>query len=238
MGPPIQSPAVLGLCSGVGGLELGVKGVFPGSRLLGLCEREGHAVSILLGRMEDSSLEPAPIFTGSLEEFPSHLFTGRVDLLTCGFPCQPFSGAARGRNNAHDLWHTIWGIIGEVRPGYVFCENVQEWPIRRAARCLTRLGYDCSYLSLSASDLGAPHRRQRWWLLAYPHSDGQPSGRLHVQAPVHSAAEQIAQWQAGPGELLGVDDGFPGRVDRLKRLGNAAIPAQASVALQLLLGTQ
>src|SRR4051812_46185124 len=90
-------------------------------RLAVLCEREGYAASCLLARMEESSMEPAPIWCGDLAEFPAATFHGLVDVLCAGFPCQPWSAAGKQQGTADDrwLWPAIANIIRDMGPGIV-----------------------------------------------------------------------------------------------------------------------
>jgi len=77
---------VLSLCSGIGGLDLGVKLACPGARTVCFVEWESYAAAILLARMEDETLEPAPVFCGDLREFDGSWWQGRVDLVAAGYP--------------------------------------------------------------------------------------------------------------------------------------------------------
>ena len=83
---------VLSVCSGIGGLELGVSRAIS-TRVVGYCEREAFAASVLMARMEESALDPAPLWVGDLREMDAESFAGEVDLYTGGFPCQPYSQA-------------------------------------------------------------------------------------------------------------------------------------------------
>ena len=84
----------LSLFSGTGGLDLGWE-LATGSRVVGYCERDAYAASILLARMEDEALEPAPIWCGDICELPLEPFRG-VDAISGGFPCQDISAAGKG----------------------------------------------------------------------------------------------------------------------------------------------
>ncbi len=89
----------LSIVSGIAGLDLGLQLAIPGLRVLAYVEREAYAAAVLLARLEDESLEPAPIWCGNLEDFDARPFRG-VDILTAGLPCQPYSVA--GQQKGHE----------------------------------------------------------------------------------------------------------------------------------------
>ncbi|NIU03711.1 MAG: DNA cytosine methyltransferase, partial [Gammaproteobacteria bacterium] len=84
---------LLSLCSGVGGLDLGVRLALPGSRVVGYVEREAYCAAVLLARMADKTLDAAPIWCGDLGEFDGGPWRGAVDGIVSGIPCQPHSVA-------------------------------------------------------------------------------------------------------------------------------------------------
>jgi len=123
--------------------------------------------------MEDEALDPAPIWCGDLADLDCAPFAGRVDLVTAGFPCQPWSVAGK-REGKHDdrwIWPGIARIIREVRPGLVFLENVRGLVsgggLEPVLGDLAGLGFDAEWTCLRASEVGAPHRRERVFVLAY-----------------------------------------------------------------------
>jgi len=147
---------------------------------------------------------------------------------------QPFSTASHGRRVACDLWPEVRRIIGEVAPGWVFLENVQRKPIARAADELARAGYCGRMARLCASQVGAPHQRSRWWLLAHANNEAQPSLRFNAETSRKSAAAH-AGWEELPTGVLGVLDGVPHRMDRFRVLGNAVVSSQAALAFSILI---
>ena len=165
----------LALCAGIGGLELGVARALCGRyRCVGYVERDAYAAASLVARMGDAALDRAPVFD-DLESFPGHLYRGRVDLVTAGFPCQPASvaGSRLGRADERWIWPLIAGIIERVAPSLVFLENVPGLltvdggaGFRDVLESLASLGFDAEWSSLRASDVGAPHRRERLFVLA------------------------------------------------------------------------
>jgi DNA (cytosine-5)-methyltransferase 1 len=152
-----------------------------------------------------------------------------VDLVSGGFPCQAFSSAARGRNLAEkDLWGEMRRVIGEVQPKCVFAENVSERAILQASEDLLGMGYNSKYIKLSASDVGADHVRQRYWLLAYTDYYCELCRTEYAKvACVQELRNRV--WEADPGELR-VFDGLANRMDRLKAAGNGQVPIVAASA--------
>ena len=101
----------------------------------------------------------------------------RVDVLTGGYPCQPFShaGLRKGENDERHLWPYIREGISALRPGLVLLENVRghvTLGLREVLGEIAELGYDCRWGVVRASDAGAPHQRARVFIAAYPHSGG------------------------------------------------------------------
>ena len=120
-----RSINVLSLCSGVGGLDLAVGLACPGARVVCYVEGEAYGASVLTARMEEGSLDPAPIWS-DLRSFDGRRWRGVVDLVTCGWPCQPASvaGARAGDSDARWLWDDVVRILDEVQPRWFFGENV------------------------------------------------------------------------------------------------------------------
>lgn len=161
----------LAVCAGIGGLELGISFAFR-TRVLCYVEREAFSAAVLLARMEDEALEPAPVWCGSLEEFDARPFAG-VDLVTAGLPCQSYSLAGKREGHADEraIWPEFIRIVAECQPAMVFLENVPAFVsggfFREPGEELSRMGYRIERpLFLRASDLGAPHRRERVFILA------------------------------------------------------------------------
>lgn len=161
----------LALCAGVGGLELGLSRAIPGYRTVGYVERDAYAAAVLVARMEDEALDRAPIWD-DLTTFDGKPWRGVVDLVSAGFPCQPFSVAGKRKRLDDDrwIWPQIARIIGEVEPSFVFLENVPGVLSHGAGAVLdslASLGFDAEWDLFSAADVGAPHRRMRWFCLAH-----------------------------------------------------------------------
>ena len=169
----VASPRILSLFSGVGGLELACRIVWSTSRVVGYVERDAYAASVLMARMEDAALELAPIFVGDIQDVDGGEMRGEVDGIVGGFPCQDISLAGRGEGiegSRSGLWWEFRRLICEIRPRFAFLENVSAITVRgmdAVLGSLAEVGFDAEWMCLRASDVGAPHRRDRWFCLAY-----------------------------------------------------------------------
>jgi DNA (cytosine-5)-methyltransferase 1 len=162
----------LAICAGIGGLELGVgMALGGGHRTVCYIEREAFAAAVLLARMDDQALERAPIWD-DLTTFDAGRWRGCVDIVSAGFPCQPWSVAGKRKGTKDDrwIWPAIVRIIREVEPLSVFVENVPglyRHGLREVLSDLASLGFDAEWTDIRASEVGAPHRRERVFVLAY-----------------------------------------------------------------------
>ncbi len=166
----------LSLFSGAGGGLLGTQHLL-GWNCTGYVEINEYCQRVIAQRINDGYLPNAPIFsdvrTFASEGYAS-AYQGMVDVVTAGFPCQPFSlaGQQRGAEDNRNLWPETAKIIALVRPRYVFLENVpgliSSGYVLTVAQDLESLGYTVeSPLLLAASDCGAHQKRERVWILAH-----------------------------------------------------------------------
>lgn len=169
---------VLSLCSGIGGLELGLNLATGGrTRVVCYCERDAYAAATLVARMEEQTLCDAPIWD-SLESFPTGTWRGEVDVVTAGFPCQPWSqaGEQRGKDDERWIWSEIADIIRGTGPSVVFLENVpglRRGGLRPVLHDLAEMGYDAEWGVVGAGCVGAPHKRNRLFILAWRRDGGR-----------------------------------------------------------------
>jgi DNA (cytosine-5)-methyltransferase 1 len=147
--------------------------------VVGYVERDAYASAALMARMEESSLDPAPVFVGEIQQLDGRELRGEVDIVCGGIPCQPYSVAGNQLGNEDDraLWHEFARIVGESGPSLVFIENVPTFVtgggFRPLGEELCRLGFELADpFFLGAGDLGAPHERKRVFILAYRDLDG------------------------------------------------------------------
>ena len=157
------------ICTGLGGLELGVKSVAK-TRTVMYVENEITAAQILAQRIKEGNLDDAPIWS-NLRTFRGEGLHGKVDILIGGFPCQPFSVAGKrlGDDDPRNLWHEVKRIARELGYPALFLENVEN--ISRyyhdtIRKDLQEMGYTVTEGLFSASEVGLPHRRRRLLMLA------------------------------------------------------------------------
>ncbi|WP_394227063.1 DNA cytosine methyltransferase [Paracoccus marcusii] len=165
----------LSLCSGAGGLDLGLAIAIPGYRAVGHVERETYPAATLVARMEDASLDQAVVWD-DVGTFDGRPWRGAVDIVTAGYPCQPFSvaGKRRGADDPRHLWPHVARIIGEVEPPFVFLENVAHHlrlGFPEVASGLVGMGYRLAAGLFTAAEVGAPHKRERLFILAIREGD-------------------------------------------------------------------
>lgn len=259
-GVAVRAVHGLAVCAGAGGLELGIRVALGGGyRTVGYVERDAYAAACLVARMEDTSLEAAPVWD-DVATFDGASWGGCVDVISAGFPCQPFSiaGLRRGVDDDRWIWPDIARVVGDVGPGVVFLENVtpllgrpgQVAAVGTVLGDLAGLGFDAEWCVLGANEVGAPHRRRRVFILGW-----RPGTRLVADPDLHRRVERrvghtgrvaergpfpprpgdVTRWRelAGSGvepAVLRAADGMAGWVDRVRCVGNGVVPLVAAVA--------
>lgn len=229
---------VLSLFSGVGGLELGLERA--GMTVVGQVEIDPYCRHVLELHWPEvpkhDDVRTAGIWWASQ---PRPV----VDLVAGGFPCQPFSGLGLRRGVADERWGWPWmeSVIRAVRPRYVLVENVADLVRDRDAfglmlGGLAEFGFDAQWSMLSACAVGAPHSRQRLFLVAYPAGDdGEQPLHLPATFPRRRAGSGAAgsdagrDWWLSEPDVGRVADGLPKRMvaPALHALGNAVVPQVA-----------
>lgn len=173
---------VLSLATGAGGLDLGVRMALGAARTVCAVEIEAYACAVLAARMEEGWLDPCPVWT-DLRTFDGKPWRGVVDLVTGGYPCQPFSLAGKrlGADDPRHLWPHVARIVREVGPRWCFFENVAGHLSLGAdlvLRELGEMGYRVEAGLFTAAEVGAPHRRQRLFILGdLADAHGEPDER-------------------------------------------------------------
>lgn len=170
----------LALFAGHGGGILG--GKLLGWRTVCAVEYDDYARRVLMARQDDGCLEPFPIWD-DVRTFDGKPWAGIVDVVSGGFPCQDISaaGSGAGIDGARSgLWGEMARIIREVGPRFVFVENSPMLTSRGLGRVLgdlAAMGYDAAWGVLGAVHVGAPHKRERIWIVA--HAERMQGGERH-----------------------------------------------------------
>ena len=190
----------ISLCAGIGGLDLGVKRALPGSRCVCYVEREVSAASVLAARFEDGGLDEAPIWS-DLRTFAAGAWRGKVAGVIGGIPCQPWSTAGKraGSTDERHLWPDAFRIIRDVQPAWVFIENVGG-AVRELGEGIVRpdlegIGYRTAAGIFTAQEVGAPHRRERLFILAISdqiNGDGSGSTGASWRAELANSGVELA----------------------------------------------
>ena len=171
----------LALFAGAGGGILG--GHLLGWRTVCAVEWEAYPASVLVARQNDKILPPFPIWD-DVQTFDGKPWRGIVDVVSGGFPCQDISAAGGGDGldgERSGMWKQMARIIGEVRPKYAFVENSPMLTTRglgTVLKDLAEMGYDAEWGVLGAAEVGANHKRDRIWILAYTNSKSNAERRL------------------------------------------------------------
>jgi len=243
----------LSLFTGAGGGDLAMQHLL-GFKCKGYVEYENYCQEVIKQRITDGLLDSAPIF-GDIRAFISEgyaeSYQGMVDLITGGFPCQPFSVAGKqaGENDPRNMWPQTIKTIGIVRPAHVLLENV---PGIRAylpvvIRDLRRDGYTVQRPRIiSSGSTGALHIRKRIWIYSHANSNGRMRQRDGLFTPARIRPQAWSEFEGLVSDILqscvpaskgnGIHDAIPRRVDRLKAIGNGQDPFVAATAFRILSG--
>ena len=281
----------LSLCSGIGGLDLAAE--WAGFETAAQCEIDEYASKVLAKNF------PGVVNLHDIRTVDARLLAkhgiGQPTVISAGFPCQPYSlaGKGRGDRDERDLWGEVARVVGEIRPRWFVGENTpglfarsNQRYFRRVLDDLTALGYSIGWGIWGACNVGAPHRRDRVFIIAnrdvsdatfkrfdsdeiqrgefaksrdaknawriqesrmqfervcgsVPHAAGDELGLYGSAGEVEEIGSKrenhgkrmqgnvSGQWWEAEPDVGRVADGVPARVDRLRCLGNAVVPAQA-----------
>lgn len=222
------------LFAGIGGMDLGLERA--GMEVVWQVEIDPFCQRVLAKHWPDAKR------FNDVREVGAHNLEP-VDLICGGFPCQDISHAGKGRGiengTRSGLWFEMHRIIRELRPRVVLVENVAALLVRGAGTVLGDLaesGHSAEWGCLPASSVGAPHRRDRVFIIAYP-DNTRRNPVLQSQARVRAGNSPLLWesfrttqrniWLTDNCGLSGDVDGVPDRMDRLKSLGNAVVPQVA-----------
>lgn len=222
-----------------------------------------YCVEVIKQRIKDGYLHDAPIWD-NVRTFDGQPWRGCVDIITAGFPCQPFSTAGKrnGHKDERNMWPATIRIIREVRPAWVLLENVPGLlsAMDNAATFphsyfgtvlgdLAQSGYDARWRVLSAAEVGAPHKRDRVFIVANSYGDGQLRRLDGCGMEWRSA---LCEWRQTKHRFASISltlgpprperistipretNDMAHRVDRLKAIGNGQVPAVVRTVWKLL----
>ena len=243
----------LSLFSGVGGGLLGT--LLLGWMPVGYVEFNDYRQRVIAQRIKDKILPNAPIF-GDIRAFIDQgyaaSYTGLVDVVTAGFPCQPFStsGKRLGKRDKRNMWPATIECINVVRPKYALLENVPgllfSGYFGTILGDLAESGYDARWRILSSAEMGAPHRRDRVWIVAY-NEERLLKNKLSYTEGIKKApgdghwnefmrlgvAELVQSWKR---DFANLDVGVANRVEQLAAIGDGQDPRVVAAVWKLLTG--
>lgn len=254
-------------------LFAGAGGGILGSQLLGwhtVCavELDPYCREVLLTRQREGHLKPFPIWD-DIRTFDAAAWRGHVDVITGGFPCQGISAAGKGlglSDPRSGLVFEMLSIINEIRPRFVLAENSPNLRTKGLGPILSALagmGYDAKWGVLGAWHAGAPHRRNRLWIVA---TDANRAGMAESPEPMvrQRPSGDIQRKRRGPytesngrgarGQPYGIGEetqrpvcgwppepdvgrvayGVADRVDRIRAIGNGQVPRVVELAWRVL----
>lgn len=250
----------LSLFSGAGGGLLGTH--LLGWTQIGYVEYDDYSQRVIAQRIADGILPRAPIF-GDIRAFLSEgyatAYLGMVDVISAGWPCQPHSSAGKrqGATDEREGWPWVIETIRQVKPRWFLGENVRGILSTDSGRYFATIlrdladaGYDARWGVLSACAFGAPHTRERLFIVAHANSLGGERGwdgirglssleRAETQKRPQSRAarQRLAQteiWGESKADFLRMADGMGSRLDRIRAAGNGQVPVVVQAAWHLL----
>lgn len=231
----------IGLFEGIGGFSLAAR--WMGWETIAWCEWNDYCQKILKQHFKEAK------GYGDITKTNFTIYRGKCDIVTGGFPCQPYSeaGLRKGKNDDRHLWPEMLRAIREIQPKWVIGENVSgilTWSkgmvVKEIQTDLENEGFTLlPPINIPACAVNAPHKRERIWFIAYSGNNGFKRGNEELQAKRqyrHDEKDSAAKlWTTLPFQpndlpaprITGKDDGLPDRMDRIKALGNAIVPQVA-----------
>jgi len=176
------------LCTGYGGLDLAVETFFS-AETIWCAEFDKYASQVIEQRFAIPNYGDIKLIDWAI--------LPQIDILTAGYPCQPFSNAGqrKGTDDSRHIWPHIQKAIGILRPQIVVMENVRghiTLGFKEVLQGLTEIGYDAKWRIVRASDAGAPHRRERLFIIAEPTDTNRERSNL---------GKQVQEWNQGQSQL-------------------------------------
>ena len=218
---------VLDLFSGIGGFSLGLQRA--GMNTVAFCEQNEFCQAVIKKHWPEVKLYD-DVRTLTKSQLDADGIA--VDVICGGFPCQDISTAGKGvglTGERSGLWFEFQRIIGEVKPKYAIIENVAALRSKGLAEILgglASLGYDAEWHCIPASAVGAPHRRDRIWIIAYPNNASESTSTVDAETRRMSITIKNGGWSRWHGQPddVRMANGLPDGLDRVRSLGNAVVP--------------
>lgn len=225
----------LDLFSGIGGFALAAQ--WAGFETVAFCEIEDFPRRVL-----EKNFPGVPIHL-DIRDLDGSEYEG-IDLITGGYPCQPFSvvGKRKGAEDDRHLWPEMRRVIAQAKPRWVVAENVAghiTMGLDDVLSDLERDNYTAWAVVIPAAAVGALHKRERVWVVANSNDRNDKSSKVagsELRAEIEkqrangdacSSSWGIDRWAAVKPGVPIVADGIPGRVDRFRAAGNAIVPQVA-----------
>jgi DNA (cytosine-5)-methyltransferase 1 len=208
----------LDLFSGIGGFALGLQRT-GGFKTIGFCDFDTKTHAVL-----NKNFPGVPIYNDVRTLKGEDV--GTVDIVTGGFPCQDLSVAGKGaglKGERSGLWYEMHRIIKETRPKWVIAENVAVLRSRgldEVLGSLAEIGYDAEWHCIPASAVGAPHRRDRIWIVAYPNGNDRgtrsstESYQRETRVELGSSSAGFIERETQPPMAYTSSEGWEGRLHR------------------------
>jgi DNA (cytosine-5)-methyltransferase 1 len=236
---------VLDLFSGIGGFSLGLERA--GMRTVAFCEVDPFCRRVLAKHWPS-----VPIYPDVRELSAQHITADgiSVDVICGGFPCQDLSTAGKRAGITGErsgLWGELHRLIGELRPEFAIVENVPNlltgergaW-FGHVLGSLAEIGFDAVWHCIPASILGAPHIRDRVWIVASPNASKDHFGAISqvLADNTYAGRNRSSGWGAPMPPVSRLGDGIPGELDRLGALGNSVVPQIPEIIGRAIMTTQ
>lgn len=220
-----MTPTMGSLFAGIGGFDLGFERA--GFKTSWQVEIDPYCQKVLAKNFPEAKR------FGDIRECGIHNLRP-VDVICGGFPCQDISSAGQ-RAGITGPKSSLWGeyrrIIAELRPRFVVIENVADLVIRGldvVLSDLAALGFDADWTCVTAAGFNAPHIRERFFLVGYPHELGLSIGNALAMggSSLSAGPRELHPWEENKAQpdVSGMAHGIPKRVDRVKCLGNSVVP--------------
>lgn len=244
----------LSLFTGAGGGILGSK--LLGWETIGYVEINDYCQRLIAQRIKDGILDEAPIFgdiKAFLNEGYARSYQGMVDVLTAGFPCQPFSiaGERGGENDARNMWPETIGVIRAVRPRFCLLENVPGLLVHpyfgTILRDISESGFCGEWTCLGAGAIGLNTLRRRVWIVLRNNKEiscgnkkEKTIKRIRSEIKIRRANSRRGicdikkNWPTAERWPFGVANGMAWNVDRVKAIGNGQVPIVVKTVWELM----